>query len=563
MSRTVAVLGGGVAGLTAAQELAERGYAVTVYERRPLFGGKARSLLKLKTGIAPRTDLPGEHGFRFFPGFYKHVIDTMRRIPFGTGSSVYDNLAVATRILLARAGSPQILWTARVPRTIADFRVFLGELFTNLDIPEEEVLYFIDRLVVIATSCPARRLEEYEQIAYWDFIGAAQRSAAYGKYLGEGLTRSLVAMRAQKSSTRTVGPILLQLLYGLTDPDRVFDRLLTGPTNDVWILPWVSHLMRLGVQFRSETRVERFRVENGKIAGVEISAPAGPDCILADHYVAAMPVEVMANLVTPEMQAAAPSIANLGRLEVEWMNGIQFYLDHDVPLARGHVLYLDSPWALTSISQQQFWRYDLASCGDGRCRGLLSVDISDWESPGVLYNKPARECTSEEVRREVWEQLRRHIDVAGIHTLDDTQVIDWFLDPDIEYPNPSQATNLEPLLINTVGSYQYRPQAYTELPNLFLASDYVRTYTDLATMEAANEAARRATNAILAADGVSHDRAALWPLEDPLFVRPLQELDSLRFAGQRPHLWFDGHHIASEWARLTGKQPSAEATAGS
>ena len=36
MTETVAVLGGGVAGLTAAHELAERGFAVTVYEARDL-----------------------------------------------------------------------------------------------------------------------------------------------------------------------------------------------------------------------------------------------------------------------------------------------------------------------------------------------------------------------------------------------------------------------------------------------------------------------------------------------------------------------------------------------
>src|SRR5581483_10826334 len=40
--QTVAVLGGGIAGLTAAHELAERGFDVTVYERRA-WGGKARS----------------------------------------------------------------------------------------------------------------------------------------------------------------------------------------------------------------------------------------------------------------------------------------------------------------------------------------------------------------------------------------------------------------------------------------------------------------------------------------------------------------------------------------
>ena len=58
MSERVAVLGGGVAGLTAAHELEERGFEVTVYEARDRLGGKARSL------PVPGTDLPGEHGQR-------------------------------------------------------------------------------------------------------------------------------------------------------------------------------------------------------------------------------------------------------------------------------------------------------------------------------------------------------------------------------------------------------------------------------------------------------------------------------------------------------------------
>ena len=45
--------------------------------------------------------------------------------------------------------------------------------------------------------------------------------------------------------------------------------------------------------------------------------------------------------------------------------------------------------------------------------------------------------------------------------------------------------------------------APTEIPNLFLASDYVRTFTDLATMEGANEAARRSVNAIIDAAGAN------------------------------------------------------------
>ena len=56
-TRTVAVFGAGVAGLTAAHELAERGYQVTVYERKAL-GGKARSIPVPNSGATP---LPAEH----------------------------------------------------------------------------------------------------------------------------------------------------------------------------------------------------------------------------------------------------------------------------------------------------------------------------------------------------------------------------------------------------------------------------------------------------------------------------------------------------------------------
>jgi uncharacterized protein with NAD-binding domain and iron-sulfur cluster len=559
MGKSVAVLGGGVAGLSVAHELAERGFEVRVYERNSLFGGKARSLLKAGSGVEGRGDLPGEHGFRFFPGFYRHVIDTMRRIPYGASSNVFENLTAATRILLARGGRQDTFWVARVPESVPDFRVFLGELFTNLDIPAEETAYFVDRMLVIATSCQRRREEEYEKIAFWDFIGAAQRSSAYQKYLAEGLTRSLVAMRAQESSTRTVGPILLQLLYPLAFPGESFDRLLTGPTNDVWIFPWIDYLRKLGVQLRLNATVKRFLMTGGLIGGVELATEAGTETIAADYYVAAMPVEVMASLVDSPMKSAAPSIASLGQLKVEWMNGIQFYLDREEPLCNGHVIYLDSPWALTSISQRQFWRQGLEGYGNGECRDILSVDVSDWNTPGVLNGKPAARCTAEEIRNEVWRQLTESVPL-GVPP-NSPQVLDWFLDPDISFPNPSQAANLEPLLINTVDSFQYRPSAQTEIPNLFLASDYVRTNTNLATMEGANEAARRATNAILDVSHSSASKAAVFQFEDPIIFRPAQDLDAALYSTGHPHV---GSTAGAEsvWASLSGLARRGQPTGG-
>ena len=164
MPQTVAVFGGGVAGLSAAHELAERGFAVHVYERKPVTGGKARSIPVPNSAVNGRLPLPGEHGFRFFPGFYKHVTDTMRRTPYGAGNA-FDNLSAATRILLARAGQTEITWVARFPTNLEDLRVFLMELFTPFGVPVDEISFFVSRLLMVATSCTERRLEEYENIA--------------------------------------------------------------------------------------------------------------------------------------------------------------------------------------------------------------------------------------------------------------------------------------------------------------------------------------------------------------------------------------------------------------
>jgi uncharacterized protein with NAD-binding domain and iron-sulfur cluster len=212
------------------------------------------------------------------------------------------------------------------------------------------------------------------------------------------------------------------------------------------------------------------------------------------------------------------------------MNGIMLYLDRDVPVIHGHTIYIDSPWALTSISQHQFWpEVDLEALGDGRVEGILSVDVSNWDAPGIVQSKPAMRCSPDEIRDEVWAQLKLHLDRPGREELEDANLLGFFLDPDIVFPNPIRATNLEPLMINTAGSWAHRPDAVTAIPNLFLASDYVRTHTDLATMEGADEAARRAVNGVLDAAGSNQPPCRIWPRSEPIVFAPARAYDLARF----------------------------------
>ena len=204
------------------------------------------------------------------------------------------------------------------------------------------------------------------------------------------------------------------------------------------------------------------------------------------------------------------------------MNGILFYLDRDVPLVHGHAIYIDSEWALTSISQAQFWREDLTRAlrrrpreGDpvGRRVRLADAGPAHGQGRGALQPRgdprrglgPAHRPPQ---RRPGAGARRAPRARAGSSTRRSS--------------SPTRATppTLEPLLINTAGSWADRPDAATRIPNLLLAADYVRTYTDLATMEGANEAARRAVNAILDATGSRATRCDVFTLREPPVLAP-------------------------------------------
>jgi geranylgeranyl pyrophosphate synthase/uncharacterized protein with NAD-binding domain and iron-sulfur cluster len=572
MSARVIILGGGVAGMSAAQELIERGFDVTVFERRGIAGGKARSIPVVDDGAGTsghqRFDsgiesiehsLPGEHGFRFFPGFYKHVIDTMRRIPSFDGRRVADHLVPTTRCGLTQYGKPAFLIPSIFPSTPSDASTVLRDILLAFGpvtgLTPEEFAFFGARIWQILTSCKERRLGEYEGTNWWEFLGAEQRSASYQKFLATGITRSLVAAKARKASTRTIGDIFVQLMLTILNPAAgSTDRVLDGPTNLVWIDPWRTYLESKGVQYITEAEVEEILCGNGRITGVAIRQRGERKMVHGDHYVAALPIERFAPLMNGALLAADPTLASLRTLapNVEWMNGVQFYLRRDLPMAHGHVIHIDTEWALTSVSQVQFWRNVPSGHFGSDVRGVLSVDVSDWETPGS-DGRPAMQCSREEAVRETWKQLKRSIN-AGQELLRDEDLHSWFLDPDIDNDprRPGFLSNSEPLLVNLVNTWALRPEAATAIPNLFLASDYVRTHTDLATMEGANEAARRAVNGLLDAVKFEGPRCEIWPLHEPEVLAPWRLYDAMRYKAGLP---WDGSLMKVAANAILGASP--------
>jgi uncharacterized protein with NAD-binding domain and iron-sulfur cluster len=544
--RAVAIFGAGVAGLTAAHELAERGFRVTVFERDHI-GGKAWSLGVPGSGTAGRIGLPGEHGFRFFPGFYLNLGDTMRRIPT-TDGTIYDRLVRASTYRMSFAGRPDLTAPLSLPPEGVSPETFVESLAAALveayTLPPHEALYFASKLFVYMTSCDERRLGQWDWVSWRDFIREDRMSPEYRTVASRSLVRNLAATKADEASTHSIGLVgeasFMSLMGRGNDHNATFDRVLGGPTSEVWLDAWTDLLLRLGVTFRVGWALESLGVAGDRISHAVVNDGHGPQTVTADWYIAAIPLERMAALLTPDLLAADPGLDTIKKLKTDWMVGLQFYLREPLPLAHGHVNYVNSPFGLTSISQAQFWSRSLSDYGDGTVRESFSTILSDWEAPGILYGKPAKDLTPPQLAQEVYAQIQAHLNDGDRPVLRDDMLHSWFLDPAIgprADSGPPGVVNDTPLFIQDPGEWSNRPESVTAIPNLFLAGDWVRTHINVTTMDGANQGGRQAANGVLDAAGSNGGRATLWPLYEPPEYRPHKLIDRARYQQGLPNMF--------------------------
>ena len=427
----------------------------------------------------------------------------MARIPSGRATA-RDRLVGAERILFAQAGGAERAdrpgaraGVARRPRGAGAVRVRGRDA---VGVPADDVAWLLERLFTLLASCDERRVEQWDLAELVGVRAGRRRRRRSARYLADGLTRTLVAARAQEMSARTGGLILVQLLLDLSRAGARADRVLDAPTSDGVDRP-VGRAPALARRRGAAGGARRgLQLRDGRIAGGDVAGHAVP----ADYYVAALPVEIMRGLLSPELRAAEPRLNGLDRLVTRWMNGVLFYLDDDVPLvARPRDLPRLRVGADLDLAAPVLARRGLRRLGDGRSGhavdrhlGMAAPRARDRQGRGAVHaarrSAPRSGRSSATISTTRWTASRSSPGSSTRRSSSRTRRA---------RPTPSRCWST-PRARGRTGRTR-RPR----IPNLVLAADYVRTYTDLATMEGANEAARRAVNAIL--DATRLARAAL------------------------------------------------------
>ncbi|HNH47019.1 MAG TPA: NAD(P)-binding protein, partial [Myxococcota bacterium] len=266
-----------------------------------------------------------EHGYRLFPSFYRHLFDTMTRVPLyddtgrESGDTLINNLVSPDIWQLAdtKNQTGPIPFTRGRLQSLEDLRIFLKKLsrfgYTNRDLALFEL-----RLLKYLCSCEQRR-DEAAQKSWKDYMGLGDFSADFQRTITDA-PLSLLAMKAEEVDARTYLDVLVQLFLDQTADASRADRILNGPTSDAFFLPWLDYLRRIDVRV-FHGNLSAFKREGGRLRPLWNSTGSAKPSVEAfvelkggyqepDYYILAIPLErvwqVMAATDVPEEKDVQP-----------------------------------------------------------------------------------------------------------------------------------------------------------------------------------------------------------------------------------------------------------------
>jgi squalene-associated FAD-dependent desaturase len=439
---SVVVAGGGLAGLVAACDLADAGYSVTLFEKRPFLGGRAYSYTDKSSGLTV------DNGQHVFLGCCTEYVGFLERL--GVRDSVH--LQKRFRVpVIDKVWGESLLAAANLPPPLHLLPSLLR--FRSLSPGEKALAGWA--LSQIQLTDRARH-PELDDITFEEWLLARKQSP----HAIRSLWNLIVLPTLNGDACRVSADLALMVFQ------EGFLRSRHG-ANVGWARVGLSELLAVAARRYIEERGGELRLDEGiravEVEGGQVSRlRVGSGEVTADAYVITLPVESVLDVLPAAVREDA-FFARIGRIGTSPIVNVHLWYDRLV-WRRGFAAFLNTPvqWV---FNKSKLWEesgagqyLDISLSGAHDFIDLPSSEIIQLFTKEMFALLPETRG-AELVRSLVVKQRDATFDaVPGVGAL--------------------------------------RPTQATPLPNLFLAGDWTQTGWP-ATMESAVRSGRLAAGAVI------------------------------------------------------------------
>ena len=429
---TVAIAGGGLAGLAAGCALAEAGFRVSLFERRPYLGGRASSYQHPGTGEIV------DNCQHVLLGCCTNLLDFYRRAGVQDKIRWYEKLT-----FLEPGGRASVIAPSGLPAPLHTAPAFLRADCLNL----RDKMAISRAMAALAPGIPADRGEPF-----LDWLkGHGQTGHAIERFW-----KTILVSALNEDLDRVSVPYAAQVVRESFLKSAAAGRMgvPSVPLTDLYSTTG-DYIRARGGEIQFRAGVESFRTE-----GSQVNVTTNGQEQKFDYLVLAVPFDVLGRML-PKTQSGAPLAAALGQFSTSPITGIHLWFDRQIS-------ELDHAVLLDRTIQWMFHKSRLIESRNNDSRNKESSENGSYIELVVSCSRSLVEKSKAEI-----------VDMA----VKEAQEF---------FPGARDAKLLKATVIKEVhatysprpGMDQHRPQAATAWPRVFLAGDWTATGWP-ATMEGA------------------------------------------------------------------------------
>jgi Flavin containing amine oxidoreductase len=468
----VTVAGGGLAGMTAALRLAQRGYQVKLYEQKQMLGG---NLASRPQPDGSELDVYPHMYLSWYHNFWRLLGDV-------TGADPDERFVPQSSIRQLRRGEfPRFtgLTDLYSPRRM------LQNLFSGAGPPADMFVFGYASVDLLAERLnPTMSLEN---VSVNGFLNARpymteRAAAAYDSFIT--MVWAIPSYLASTDDYRDY------LAYSLAEPTPAF-RLARGPAARQVIEPLTEGLEAAGVEIVRSVRLTSVSCTDGRVSEIGLEGPDGHGWTEeVDELILAVPPDALLALIRAGGQGdpivkAVPRLAEISRLRSQRIPILHLYFKRRLRRIPAEPVGLfGSSLALAFTDISQTWEDVPGFAG----HTVLAVSASDpYGLPGTDWHDDAVAMLRE---------LAEYLDFEPGTRWGESRDIDW--DRTSYDPNTDAQ-----LFVNETGTDVWRPSAACRgISNLCFAGDFCANRIGMTTIESAVTTGLEAARVIVERRGV-------------------------------------------------------------